>query len=223
MPKFDVTKLSTATKVRSRFRLALSGALAIALAAGLAIMVRSEVRAADARRRTASSNPHPKAARSSAIPARVEQNPTAKPTLVRHTSTQAGRLTPTFSATRRLGRKTPTSLPWASRSTILQATNQDHASARLYGGDRPCRVCRRCSLANDPTRPISKLPIAEKLKVRGKEDMQRVYLFLGNSMIKNEPIKELTSPEVAGNVWKQIVSDRGQVLPARKVHDLRGL
>ena len=75
MPKFDVTKLSTATKERSRFRLALSAVLAIALAAGLAIMVRSEVRAADARRRTASSNPHPKAARSSAIPARVEQNP----------------------------------------------------------------------------------------------------------------------------------------------------
>ena len=52
MPKFDVTKLSTATKERSRFRLVLSAVLAIALAAGLAIMVRSEVRAADARRRT---------------------------------------------------------------------------------------------------------------------------------------------------------------------------
>ena len=36
--------------------------------------------------------------------------------------------------------------------------------------------------------------------------MQRVYLFLGASMIKNEPIQELSSPEVAGSVWKQVVS-----------------
>jgi hypothetical protein len=60
--------------------------------------------------------------------------------------------------------------------------------------------------ANDPSSSISKLPIAEQLKVRGKEDMQRVYLLLGTSMIKNQPIKELVSPEVAGSVWKQVVS-----------------
>ena len=46
-------------------------------------------------------------------------------------------------------------------------------------------------LANDPNSPISKLPIAEKLKVRSKEDIQRVYMFLAHSMIKNEPIQEL--------------------------------
>jgi len=61
-------------------------------------------------------------------------------------------------------------------------------------------------LANDPGSPISKLPIAEQLKVRSKEDIQRVYLFLGDSIIKNAPIKELVSPEVAGNVWKQVIS-----------------
>ena len=60
-------------------------------------------------------------------------------------------------------------------------------------------------LANDPSSPISKLPIAEQLKVRSKEDIQRVYLFLGGSILKNEPIKELVSPEVAGNVWKQVI------------------
>jgi hypothetical protein len=60
--------------------------------------------------------------------------------------------------------------------------------------------------ANDPNSSISKLPIAEQLKVRGKEDMQRVYLLLGTSMIKGEPIKELVSPEVAGGVWKQVVA-----------------
>ena len=60
-------------------------------------------------------------------------------------------------------------------------------------------------LANDPQSDLSKLPIAEKLKVRSKEDIQKVYLFLATSIIKNEPIKELVSPEVAGSVWKRVV------------------
>ena len=34
-------------------------------------------------------------------------------------------------------------------------------------------------------------------------DIQRIYLFLGDTMINNKPIKELDSPEVAGSVWKQ--------------------
>ena len=49
----------------------------------------------------------------------------------------------------------------------------DHAE---YAGTVP--------LANDPNSPISKLPIAEKLKVRSKEDIMRVYGFLGASIIK---------------------------------------
>lgn len=61
-------------------------------------------------------------------------------------------------------------------------------------------------LANDPNSPISKLSVAEKLKVRSKEDIQRVYLFLGTSLLKNEPIQELVNPEVAGSVWKQVIS-----------------
>jgi hypothetical protein len=60
-------------------------------------------------------------------------------------------------------------------------------------------------LANDPSSAISKLPVAEKLKVRSKEDIQRVYLFLATSLV-NEPIKELLSPEVTGSVWKEIVA-----------------
>jgi Protein of unknown function (DUF3604) len=40
-------------------------------------------------------------------------------------------------------------------------------------------------LANDPTSDISKLPIAEKLKVRSKEDVMKVYGFLGDSITKN--------------------------------------
>ena len=61
-------------------------------------------------------------------------------------------------------------------------------------------------LANDPGSAISKLPIADKLKVRSKDDIQKVYLFLGESMLKNQPIKELLDPQVAGSVWKQTVA-----------------
>ena len=49
----------------------------------------------------------------------------------------------------------------------------DHAE---YAGTVP--------LANDPSSAISKLPIAEKLKVRSKEDIQRVYLFLATSLLE---------------------------------------
>lgn len=57
-------------------------------------------------------------------------------------------------------------------------------------------------LANDPTSALSKLPIAKELVVKDAADIQRIYLFLGDSMIKNKPYKELISPAVAGTVWK---------------------
>ena len=56
--------------------------------------------------------------------------------------------------------------------------------------------------SNDPASPISKLPIAEQLKVRQPSDIQRIYLWLGTSMIEMKPIKELVDPAVAGTVWK---------------------
>src|SRR5580765_3627307 len=59
-------------------------------------------------------------------------------------------------------------------------------------------------LANDPQSDLSKLPIAEKLTVRSREDIQKVYLFLATSII-TEPVTELISPEVAGSVWKRVV------------------
>ena len=61
-------------------------------------------------------------------------------------------------------------------------------------------------LANDPNSALSKLPIADKLKVRSKDDIQKIYLFLGASLLKNEPIKELLDPQVAGSIWKQTVA-----------------
>jgi hypothetical protein len=61
-------------------------------------------------------------------------------------------------------------------------------------------------LANDPGSAISKLPIAEKLKVRSQADIQRIFLWLGGTMANNQPIKELVDPQVAGTVWKENVA-----------------
>ena len=61
-------------------------------------------------------------------------------------------------------------------------------------------------LANDPSSALSKLPIADKLKVYSQDDIHKIYLFLGASLLKNEPIKELLDPQVAGSIWKQTVA-----------------
>ncbi len=78
-------------------------------------------------------------------------------------------------------------------------------------------------LASDPSSDISKLPIAEKLKVHSKEDIQKIYLFLGASIIKSEPIKELPRSAGGGQHLEADCRDRRQILPAGQVHDLRGL
>lgn len=57
-------------------------------------------------------------------------------------------------------------------------------------------------LSNDPSSPINRLPIAEKLKVRNAADIQRIYLWLGTSMIKMQPIEALVKPEISDTVWK---------------------
>jgi len=57
-------------------------------------------------------------------------------------------------------------------------------------------------LSNDPNSPISKLPIAEQLKVKDAADIQRIYLWLGTSMIKADPIAALVKPEISDTVWK---------------------
>jgi hypothetical protein len=69
--------------------------------------------------------------------------------------------------------------------------------------------------ANDPNSPLSKLPIAEKLKVHDKADIQRIYLFLGASFFDGIPIKELVSPEIAANVWKRNVQMADEELSGR--------
>jgi Protein of unknown function (DUF3604) len=66
------------------------------------------------------------------------------------------------------------------------------------------------SLANDPTSPISKLPIAAKLRAKTPQEVNAVFSFLAGSIAKQQPVKELLSPEVAGTVWKQnnIIADK---------------
>ena len=58
-------------------------------------------------------------------------------------------------------------------------------------------------MANDPSSPISKLPIAQKLIVKDAADIQRIYLWLGTAMIEGKPVKELLVPSIAGYVWQE--------------------
>lgn len=58
-------------------------------------------------------------------------------------------------------------------------------------------------LSNDPSSPLSKLPIAQKLIVHQPSDIQKIYLWLGTSITTGKPIAELVKPEIAGTVWKE--------------------
>ncbi len=57
-------------------------------------------------------------------------------------------------------------------------------------------------LSNDPESPISKLAIAKDLQVHDAADIQRIYLWLGTSMIEEKPIEALVQPEVSDTVWQ---------------------
>jgi hypothetical protein len=61
-------------------------------------------------------------------------------------------------------------------------------------------------LANDPSSPISKLPVAQPmiLKSNSVAEFQRVFVYLVNLM-GGPPVKALMSPEVASTIWKQNV------------------
>lgn len=58
-------------------------------------------------------------------------------------------------------------------------------------------------MANDPTSALSKTPLGKEIIVHGPQDIQRIYLLLGNSMIDGKPFKQLMSPEIAGTIWKR--------------------
>ncbi|WP_216033371.1 DUF3604 domain-containing protein [Paracoccus marinaquae] len=57
-------------------------------------------------------------------------------------------------------------------------------------------------LSNDPQSPISKLPVAKELAVHDAADIQRIYLWLGTSMIEEKPIEALMQPEISDTVWQ---------------------
>src|SRR5262247_2672652 len=59
-------------------------------------------------------------------------------------------------------------------------------------------------LANDPSSPISKLPAAQPLvmKAQTPAEMQRIFIYGVKVLMGGQPVKSLTSPEVAGTVWK---------------------
>src|SRR5262245_13135090 len=58
-------------------------------------------------------------------------------------------------------------------------------------------------LSNDPESPLSKLPIADKLRVRDAADIQRIYLWLGDTVVASKPVPELVSSDVLKTVWKE--------------------
>jgi Protein of unknown function (DUF3604) len=60
-------------------------------------------------------------------------------------------------------------------------------------------------LANDPSSPISKLPIAKKLQIHSQADATEVFKWLAASLGKNEPITELLTPAIKESIWKQTI------------------
>lgn len=58
-------------------------------------------------------------------------------------------------------------------------------------------------VANTPGSPLSKTELGKKLVVHDKADVQRIYLFLGGTMIDNKPIAELVAPALAESVWNK--------------------
>lgn len=58
-------------------------------------------------------------------------------------------------------------------------------------------------LANDPTSPISKLPVAAKLKVTKDNGPMKIFQWMAGSLGSGKPIKELLDPKLTGSVWNE--------------------
>jgi len=59
--------------------------------------------------------------------------------------------------------------------------------------------------ANDPSSPVSQLPIAAKLKASTQAQMIEVFKFLVSILAKNEPIKDFLEPKMMESVWTDYV------------------
>ncbi|HVN37093.1 MAG TPA: DUF3604 domain-containing protein [Myxococcota bacterium] len=64
------------------------------------------------------------------------------------------------------------------------------------------------NLANEPGSAVSKIPAAQPLilKSRTKEEMERVALYMINTLGGGPPVKALMAPEIAETVWKRNVA-----------------
>ena len=71
-------------------------------------------------------------------------------------------------------------------------------------------------LANDPASPVSKLPAAQPLilKARTKEDMEKLALYIINTLGGGPPVKALMSPEITGGSGRR--SSRWPTLPTSR-------
>ena len=61
-------------------------------------------------------------------------------------------------------------------------------------------------LANDPNSSLSKLPVAKKLQIKNQAQATEVFQWLAKSLGTGEPIKELLSPDITENIWKQTIA-----------------
>ena len=57
-------------------------------------------------------------------------------------------------------------------------------------------------LANDPSSPISKLPIAEKLRISKDNPMVKIFQWMAGSLADGKPIKPLLQPEIVESIWQ---------------------
>jgi hypothetical protein len=58
-------------------------------------------------------------------------------------------------------------------------------------------------LANDPTSPISKLPVAQKLKITKDNGPFKIFSWLAGTLATHQPVTELLDPAMAGSVWEE--------------------
>ncbi|WP_298447090.1 DUF3604 domain-containing protein [uncultured Marinobacter sp.] len=61
-------------------------------------------------------------------------------------------------------------------------------------------------MANDPNSPISKLPIAQKLRVSKDNTVIDIFQWMAGSIAESKPIPELLDPKITNSVWAQNIA-----------------
>ena len=68
-------------------------------------------------------------------------------------------------------------------------------------------------LANEPNSVLGKTPLGQKLIVHSAEDIQRIYLLLGTSMIDGKPYRELMTVYKLGDKHYAARSNEYELIP----------